>query len=55
MTMADLLRVADGVRLAAGRRGVHHLGPAILWNEPCRLATAQQLLRLLLARARGTG
>jgi glyoxylase-like metal-dependent hydrolase (beta-lactamase superfamily II) len=55
LTMADLLQVAEGVRWASGRRGVHHLGPAILWNEPCRLATAHHLLRLLLARVRGIG
>jgi glyoxylase-like metal-dependent hydrolase (beta-lactamase superfamily II) len=55
MTMADLTQIAHGVRAARGRRGVHHLGPAILWNGPCRAAALQHHARLLLARVRGIG
>jgi glyoxylase-like metal-dependent hydrolase (beta-lactamase superfamily II) len=55
MTMSDLLTVRTGVRAAGGRPGVHHLGPAILWNEPCRAARRGHRVRLALARVRGQG
>lgn len=54
MTMADLLTVRDGVRAAAGRPGVHHIGPAILWNGPCYPQVVRQVARTVAGRVRGT-
>lgn len=53
LTVADLLTVRDGVRAAASKAGVHHLGPAVLWNGPCYPAAARQVARLLVDKVRG--
>jgi hydroxyacylglutathione hydrolase len=53
MTMAELVRIGAGVRAASARPGVHDLGPAILWNGPCRFAVVRHRARLALDRIRG--
>ncbi|MEO6512599.1 MAG: MBL fold metallo-hydrolase [Nocardioides sp.] len=53
LSMADLVRIGDGVRAAAGRPGVHDVGPARLWNGPCYPSVARQVLQLAWGRALG--
>jgi hydroxyacylglutathione hydrolase len=53
LSMSDLATVAAGVRAARGRPGVHRVGPARLWNGPCRGAFARGALRLAWNRVLG--
>ena len=53
MSMEDLIAVRDGVRRAAGRPGVHDVGPARLWNGPCYPALARQAAQLAWGRLLG--
>jgi glyoxylase-like metal-dependent hydrolase (beta-lactamase superfamily II) len=43
---AAMVAIRDGVRDAAGRPGVHDVGPARPWNGPCYLAVARQAVQL---------
>jgi glyoxylase-like metal-dependent hydrolase (beta-lactamase superfamily II) len=54
LSPADLVTIRDATRAAGGRSGVYPAGPALLWNGPCRRATARQLARLLIGRLRGS-
>jgi len=54
LSPTDLVTIRDATRAAGGRSGVYPAGPALLWNGPCRRATARQLARLLIGRLRGS-
>jgi glyoxylase-like metal-dependent hydrolase (beta-lactamase superfamily II) len=55
MSLDDLVTIRDGVRQAAARPGVFPLGPAILWNGPCRGPALRQAVRTLGLRVAGRG
>ena len=52
MTVEQLHAVRDAARSLAGKPGAHRYDDFAIWNGPCRLATARQLLRTLWARVR---
>jgi hydroxyacylglutathione hydrolase len=54
MTVEQLRAVRDAARSLAGKPGAHRYDDFAIWNGPCRLATARQLLSTLWARVRPT-